>query len=265
MNPSTQKQPLLEVRHLTTVFGTGYSAVTAIDDASLTVRAGRITALVGESGSGKSATALSIMGLIDAPGRITAGEIVWNGRELRSGPSREWKKCRGREMSMIFQDPMNALNPVLPIGRQLTETIRCHLRVSPTEARSLAIRQLQRAGLPDAESLLSRYAFELSGGMCQRIMIALALVSGAKLLIADEPTTALDVSVQAQILGELDRVRREDDVGILLITHDLGVVAELADDVYVMRAGKIVEYGDVLSVFDRPCHTYTQELLDSRV
>ncbi|MDO3410330.1 ABC transporter ATP-binding protein [Saccharibacillus sp. CPCC 101409] len=256
---------LLSVRDLTTVFGRGDSAVVAVDGISLSVRAGRIAALVGESGSGKSAAALSVMGLIDPPGRVEAGEIFLNGRDLRRRPLREWNACRGRDMAMIFQDPMNALNPVLPIGRQLIETIRRHRRVSGAEARAIAIAQLERAELHGGDRLLRKYAFELSGGMCQRIMIALALVSGAKLLIADEPTTALDVGVQAQILRELDRVRREEDVGILLITHDLGVVAELADEVYVMRSGRIVEHGEVFDVFDRPRHEYTRELLDSRL
>ncbi|WP_246098471.1 ABC transporter ATP-binding protein [Saccharibacillus brassicae] len=262
----SQALPLLEIRSLTTTFPGEHRTFAAVNDVSLTVRAGRVTALVGESGSGKSATALSVMGLIDAPGRIEAGEIRLGGIDLRGLSKKSLQASRGREMAMIFQDPVQALNPVIPIGRQLTETIRRHRsNVKRAEARRIAIEQLRRAGLDDAERLMSAYAFELSGGMCQRIMIALALVSGAKLLIADEPTTALDVSVQAFILRELDRVRREDNVGILLITHDLGVVAELADDLYVMRAGRIVEYGEAAEVFDNPRHVYTQELLDSRL
>lgn len=256
---------LLRLRNLTIRFGSVAAAVTAANEVGLSVRAGRITALVGESGSGKSATALATMDLLGKSGRVEKGEIWLNGTELRSLPPRERKAFRGRDMAMIFQDPANALNPVLTIGRQLTETIRRHRPVSRAEAKRIAVSQLERAGLPDAESLLPRYSFQLSGGMCQRIMIALALLSGAKLLIADEPTTALDVSVQAQILRELHRVSREEKVGILLITHDLGVVAELADDVYVMRSGRILEYGDVISLFDHPQHPYTRKLLNSRL
>ncbi|MEJ8303273.1 ABC transporter ATP-binding protein [Saccharibacillus sacchari] len=256
---------LLCIRHLTLRYGFGPTAVTAANDVSLSVKAGRITALVGESGSGKSAIALAAMGLLGSSGHVEQGEIRLNGIELQSLPPHKRKAFRGRDIAMVFQDPANALNPVLPIGRQLIETIRRHRPVGRTEARRIAVAQLKRAGLPNAESLLSKHAFQLSGGMCQRIMIALALVSGAKLLIADEPTTALDVSVQSQILRELRRVSREEDVGILLITHDLGVVAELAEDMYVMQAGRIVEYGDVYSVFDHPRHAYTRELLNSRL
>ncbi|OWR30018.1 nickel import ATP-binding protein NikD [Saccharibacillus sp. O23] len=255
---------LLSVHRLTTIFESGSSALHAVQDVSFSVKAGRITALVGESGSGKSVTALSVMGLVAPPGRIMAGKIVLNGQELPKDAGGGSKARLGRDMSMIFQDPAQSLNPVMSVGNHLIETIRRHRRVSKREARRLAVVRLQQAGLPDAESLLYKYAFELSGGMCQRIMIALALASEAKLLIADEPTTALDVSVQAEVLHELYRISRQEGVGILLITHDLGVVAEIADDVYVMQAGRIVEYAPVVSLFDFPRHPYTKQLLDSR-
>ncbi|MEK8131662.1 ABC transporter ATP-binding protein [Paenibacillus filicis] len=260
----TKNQALLRIRQLSVHFGAGERAPRAVQEVSLDVHAGDIVALIGESGSGKSATALSVFGLLGRPGRIAAGEI-WLGEKdlLRMKPG-QLRRTRGREMAMILQDPGNSLNPVLPIGTQMIETVRQHRRVSRREARMIAIDQLGRVGLPEPEGLLRRYPFQISGGMCQRVMIALALVSGARLLIADEPTTALDVMIQAQILEELDRLRRESGLAILLITHDLGVVAEKADFVYVMKEGRIVEAGDVHQIFERPAHPYTRELLDSR-
>ncbi|MCP1310748.1 ABC transporter ATP-binding protein [Paenibacillus tyrfis] len=238
--------------------------VRAVDEVSLEVKEGRIVALVGESGSGKSTLAQAVPGLLDPRRHTAEGEIWLDGTDLRRLSARELRRYRGSAVAMIFQDPANALNPVLTIGRQLIETIRRHLKVQGAEAKKLAVDQLRRAGLPKPETLLRKFPFQLSGGMCQRVMIAIALVSGAKLLIADEPTTALDVTVQAQILHELDRLRRESGMGILLITHDLGVVAEIADEVYVMKGGRIVESGHVFEIFARPRHAYTRELLECR-
>lgn len=255
---------ILRVRHLTTRFYSPGNVITAVDDVSIEVKPRRIVALVGESGSGKSVTAMSIMGLVDSPGKVEKGEIWLGSTNLRELSARQLRVYRGREMAVIFQDPMNALNPVLTIGRQMIETIRLHHDVSRSVARELAVQQMHRVGLRDPDTLLYKYAFQLSGGMCQRVMIAIALVSGARLLIADEPTTALDVTVQAQILRELDRIRHENGIGILLITHDLGVVAELADDMYVMKSGRIVESGSVFELFENPSHPYTRQLLDCR-
>ncbi|WP_054972460.1 ABC transporter ATP-binding protein [Paenibacillus sp. A3] len=238
--------------------------VRAVDEVCLEVKEGRIVALVGESGSGKSTLARAVPGLLDPRRHTAEGEIWLNGTDLRRLSAKELRRYRGSGVAMIFQDPANALNPVLTIGRQLIETIRRHRKVQGTEAKKLALDQLRRAGLPNPETLLRKFPFQLSGGMCQRVMIAIALVSGAKLLIADEPTTALDVTVQAQILHELDRLRRETGMGILLITHDLGVVAEIADEVYVMKGGRIVESGHVFEIFARPRHAYTRELLECR-
>lgn len=255
---------LLKVSHLRTCFHTGSHTITAVDDVSIEVRSRQIVALVGESGSGKSVTAMSILGLVDPPGIVESGEIWLKGNNLRECSSRQLRKLRGTGMAATFQDPMNALNPVLTIGRQIMETIKLHKRVSGKEAKRLAIRQMQQAGLGDPEQLFNQYPFQISGGMCQRVMIAIALVTGAHLLIADEPTTALDVTIQAQILEELDRIRYMNDVGILLITHDLGVVAELADYVYVMKSGRIVESGNVYDIFSSPVHPYTKYLMDCR-
>lgn len=255
---------LLKVSHLYTSFHTGSQQVRAVEDVSLEVRSRQIVALVGESGSGKSVTAMSILGLVDPPGFIDGGEIWLRGNNLRECSTRQLRKLRGTEMAVIFQDPMNALNPVLPVGRQIMETIILHRQVTVQEAKQLAMEQMQQAGLSDPAQLFNKYPFQISGGMCQRVMIAIALVSGASLLIADEPTTALDVTIQAQILKELDRIRWVNNMGILLITHDLGVVAELADYVYVMKSGRIVEAGDVFDIFSHPSHPYTKYLLDCR-
>ncbi|WP_152393375.1 ABC transporter ATP-binding protein [Paenibacillus guangzhouensis] len=261
---TVEKPPLLRVNGLSVTFRAPGKVITAAENVSFEVQQGQIAALVGESGSGKSVTALSILGLLDYPGAVAQGEIWLDEVNLRACSPRELRRLRGREMGVIFQDPMNALNPVRSIGAQMIETIRLHRRVSWAEAKALAIVQLARVGLPDPAALMTRYAFQISGGMCQRVMIALALVSGPRLLIADEPTTALDMIVQARILRELDRIRRENGLGILLITHDWGVVAELADIVHVMKAGRIVESGSVFQIFENPEHPYTRELLNSR-
>ncbi|MGG4396660.1 ABC transporter ATP-binding protein [Paenibacillus thiaminolyticus] len=258
-----EKSELLRIRQLTVEFGSGEHAVEAIRDVSLDVESGSIVALIGESGSGKSVTARSVFGLLERSGRVTAGEVWLDGTDLLRLKPRQIRRRRGKDMAMIFQDPANCLNPVLTVGAQMMETIRRHRRVSRREATALAIAQLARVGLPDPGGLWRSYPFKISGGMCQRVVIALALVSGARLLIADEPTTALDVMSQAQILDELSRLR-QSGIGILLITHDLSVVADIADRVYVMKAGRLVEAGDVYNIFERPRHDYTRMLLDSR-
>ncbi|CAH8712839.1 ABC transporter ATP-binding protein [Paenibacillus thiaminolyticus] len=258
-----EKSELLCIRQLAVEFGSGEHAVEAVRDVSLDVGSGSIVALIGESGSGKSVTARSVFGLLERSGRVTAGEVWLDGTDLLRLKPRQIRRRRGKDMAMIFQDPANCLNPVLTVGTQMMETIRRHRRVSRREARALVLAQLARVGLPDPAGLWRRYPFQISGGMCQRVMIALALVSGARLLIADEPTTALDVMSQAQILDELSRLR-QSGIGILLITHDLSVVAEIADRVYVMKAGRLVEAGDVYDIFERPRHDYTRMLLDSR-
>ena len=259
-----ERGAMLRIRKLSVQFGSGEEAVEALKNVNLEVRSGTITALIGESGSGKSAAALSVFGLLDRSGRVTAGEVWLDDTDLLRLKPSELRKRRGKDMAMIFQDPVNALNPVLTIGRQMIETIRGHQRVSRQEARRIAVEQLARVGLPEPDKQLGRYPFQMSGGMCQRVMIALALVSGARLLIADEPTTALDVTIQAQILQELNRLSRQDGIGTLLITHDLSVVAEIADYVYVMKKGRIVETGHVLDIFERPGHEYTKQLMESR-
>ncbi|WP_018750772.1 ABC transporter ATP-binding protein [Paenibacillus sanguinis] len=258
------KPSALRIEHLRVSFRTGKRSQMAVEDVSLEVKPGQIVALVGESGSGKSVTAMAAMGLIDPPGQIEDGDIWLGDRNLSTYSERQLQQIRGREIAIIFQDPVNALNPVINIGKQLMESVRQHRRVSAQEAKRLALSQMQQVGLARPQALFHQYPFQISGGMCQRVMIAMALLAGANLLIADEPTTALDVTIQAQILKELDRVRRQQGMSMLLITHDLGVVAELADYVYVMREGRIVEQGDVYEIFAAPRHAYTKYLLECR-
>lgn len=258
------EKAILSIHHLKARFRIVGRDILAVRDVNLEVKPSSIVALVGESGSGKSVTALSILGLLDPRKTVVKGEIWFGDVNLLQLPEKQLRKIRGRDIAMIFQDPMNALNPVLTIGQQMVETIRLHHRFSRSAAKEFALRQLKKVGLPDAEHLMQQYAFQISGGMCQRVMIAMALVCGARLLIADEPTTALDVIVQAQILEELERLRCENGISILLITHDLGVVAEMADDVYVMKEGRVVESGDVWQIFQNPSHPYTQQLLSCR-
>ncbi|WP_426445894.1 ABC transporter ATP-binding protein [Paenibacillus sp. S-38] len=256
---------MLEINRLRTVFGTGPESVTAVDEVSLNLRAGETLALVGESGSGKSVTALSVMRLLSGHGRISQGEIRFGGRDLAKLSEADMRKVRGGEIAMIFQEPMSALNPVLTIGDQLIEMIRLHTEHSGREARAHAVRMLEKVGLPRAAEVMKSYPHKLSGGMRQRVMIAMALSCRPKLLIADEPTTALDVTIQAQILELMKELRDETGTAILLITHDLGVVAEMADKVAVMYAGQIVEQAEVFTLFREPSHPYTQGLLNSIV
>ncbi|MFC4948204.1 ABC transporter ATP-binding protein [Pseudonocardia sp. GCM10023141] len=255
---------LLEVRDLHTHFATRTGAIRAVDGVDLTIEHGRTLCLVGESGSGKSLTALSIMGLVDPPGRVLPGtRIVFDGRDLAGASEAELRHLRGDEISMIFQEPMSSLNPAHTVGRQIAEAVRLHRDVSAPQARERAVEMLRLVGVPAPERRADDHPHKLSGGMRQRVMIAMALACDPKLLIADEPTTALDVTIQAQILDLMRRLRDELGMAMLLITHDLGVVAEMADDVAVMYGGRIVERGPVAEVFRRPQHPYTEALLRS--
>jgi peptide/nickel transport system ATP-binding protein/oligopeptide transport system ATP-binding protein len=256
--------PLLSVRNLRTVFGTAQGEVTAVDDVSFDVAPGEVLGIVGESGSGKSVTALSILGLLpQPPGRVAAGEILFEGRDLLKIPRSELRKLRGSAIGMIFQEPMTSLNPVFTIGDQITETIRVHERIGAAAARARGIEMLAKVGIPSPDRRIDDYPHQLSGGMRQRVMIAMALSCSPKLLLADEPTTALDVTIQAQILDLLRDLRREFGMAIVIITHNMGVIAEFADRVAVMYAGRIAEEGPIERIFDAPTHPYTAGLLAS--
>ena len=256
--------PLLEVRDLKTQFFTREGVVHAVDGISYSLDIGRTLGVVGESGCGKSVHALSIMRLIpNPPGRIVAGQILFEGRDLVSLPEKEMRKIRGNDISMIFQDPMTSLNPVLRIGTQLTEGMRLHLGMGKKEAEARAVELLEAVGLPEPRSRLRDYPHQFSGGMRQRVMIATALACEPKLLIADEPTTALDVTIQAQIIDLLQRLQERFGMSILLITHDLGVVAGLSEHITVMYSGKIVEQAPTAELFANPQHPYTEALLAS--
>jgi oligopeptide transport system ATP-binding protein len=253
---------LLEVHDLTTHFFTRQGVVHAVDGVSFALEQGKTLGIVGESGCGKSVTALSIIGLIPRPpARIVDGAVIFEGRDLTKLGEDELENVRGNEIGMIFQDPMTSLNPTLKIGTQLTETIERHLDVSKQEARNRAVELLQEVHIPNAARRLDDYPHRYSGGMRQRVMIAIAIACNPKLLIADEPTTALDVTVQARILDLLEELRESHNMAMILITHDMGVMAEAADEVAVMYAGQIVEQADVLDLFDRPEHPYTEALL----
>ena len=256
--------PLLEVKGLHTEFRTGAGLVRAVDGISYTVQHGETVAVVGESGSGKSVGALSILRLIpDPPGRITAGEILFDGRDLRRLSEAEMREIRGRDIGMVFQEPMTSLNPVLSIGRQITEVLEQHQGVDHAAAERRAFELLEMVGIADAGRRLKQYPHQLSGGMRQRVMIAVALSCEPKLIIADEPTTALDVTIQAQILELMKDLSRRLQVALVLITHNLGVVARYADRVNVMYAGRIVETGTTQDIFTRPGHPYTIGLMAS--
>ena len=255
---------LLEIRDLVTAFHTDEGSLRAVDGVSFEVPDGGVIGVVGESGCGKSVTAMSVMRLIPSPpGLIERGEILFEGRDLVRVSEKEMRGLRGNNISMIFQEPMSSLNPVYSVGQQIVEAIRLHRPLGRKEARGRAIDMLRLVGIPAAESRIDAYPHELSGGMRQRVMIAMALSCEPKLLIADEPTTALDVTIQAQILELLKRLQREMGMSIVLITHDLGVVAEFADEVVVMYAGKVVERAKTGPLFDAPQHPYTRGLLAS--
>jgi oligopeptide/dipeptide ABC transporter ATP-binding protein len=254
-------QPLLQVKGLKTYFYTEDGIVKAINGVDFTIRPGEVMGLVGESGSGKSVTSLSIMRLLSGSGKIVDGSILFQGADLATLPEEEMVKLRGNELSMIFQQPASCLNPVFRIGDQIAETITIHQHLSSKQAWEQAVEMLRKVGIPDAARRATAFPHEISGGQAQRVMIAMALSCLPKLLIADEPTTALDVTIQAQILDLMRKLRAETGTAILLITHDMGVIAEMCDSVAVMYAGQIVEYTDVLTLFDKPLHPYTDGLL----
>jgi peptide/nickel transport system ATP-binding protein len=254
---------ILEVVELKVEFPTRRGTLTALDGISFSIAPGEVLGVVGESGAGKSITGLSVIGLLEPPGRIASGEVRLEGRRIDNLPQEELRKLRGRRIGVIFQDPLTSLNPLYTIGRQLEETILTHLPMSKKEARARALSLLREVGLPAPESRYSNYPHQFSGGMRQRVVIALALAAEPKLLIADEPTTALDVSIQAQIIALLKRVGRDHGAAVMLITHDMGVIAETAHRVAVMYAGRIVEVGTVRDVIHSPKHPYTVGLMGS--
>jgi oligopeptide/dipeptide ABC transporter ATP-binding protein len=254
---------LLEIEDLTVHFETDEGTVQAVDRAALDVEPGEVVGLVGESGSGKSVTALAVLGLIRPPGRVVGGRIRFEGRDLLALPEEELRAVRGARISMVFQSPRTSLNPVLPVGRQIERLLRIHGGLSAGEATARALAMLREAGIAEPERRARQYPHQLSGGMCQRVMIAMALATGPRLLIADEPTTGLDVSIAAQILDLLRDLGRRTGASVLLITHDLGVVAGLCDRVVVMHAGQSVEWADVRRLFKEPAHPYTRGLVAS--
>jgi peptide/nickel transport system ATP-binding protein len=255
--------PLLEVKHLRVEFAQRRGTLRALDDVSFTIAPGEVLGVVGESGAGKSLTGAAIIGLLEPPGRVSAGEILLNGRRIDNLPDEAMRRVRGREIGAIFQDPLTSLNPVYTIGRQLIETIQTHLNLSHAAARRRAIELLQSTGITAATERIDHYPHQFSGGMRQRVVIALALAAEPKLVIADEPTTALDVSIQAQIIALIKRLCREHGTAVMLVTHDMGVIAETADRVAVMYAGRIAEIGPVSDVIHRPQHPYTRGLMGS--
>lgn len=255
--------PLLEIRNLSTVFFTEAGIARAVDDVSFNVEKGTVLGIVGESGCGKSITSLSILRLVPPPGRIVGGKILFSGQNLLSLSESKMRDIRGNHIALIPQDPMTALNPVYTIGDQIMEAVELHQKVSHKEARKRAIKALERVRIPEASERIDDYPHQFSGGMRQRVMIAMALSCEPELLIADEPTTALDVTVQAQILDLLRLIQKEQGMAIILITHDLGVIAEMCDVVAVMYAGSIVEYAPVHELFKNPLHPYTVGLMNS--
>ncbi len=252
---------LLEVRHLRVEFPTRRGALLALDDVSFSIAPGEVLGVVGESGAGKSLTGAAIIGLLEAPGRIAAGEIVLNGRRIDQLDDEAMRRVRGKEIGAIFQDPLTSLNPLYTIGQQLVETIQTHLPLNASAARQRAIDLLESTGIPAARQRIDQYPHQFSGGMRQRVVIALALAAEPKLIVADEPTTALDVSIQAQIITLLKKLCSEHGTAVMLVTHDMGVIAETADRVAVMYAGRIVEIGLVDDVIHRPQHPYTIGLM----
>jgi len=256
-------EPLLRVEDLRIVFASRRGELVAVDGVSFAIARGEVLGLVGESGAGKSVTGAAIIGLLDPPGRIAGGRILFEGARIDHLPEEELRRLRGRRIGAVFQDPLTALNPLYTIGRQLVETMRTHLDIGAAEARGRALRLLKEVGIPAAERRFDAYPHELSGGMRQRVVIALALAADPALVIADEPTTALDVSIQAQIIALLKRLCQERGTAVLLITHDMGVIAGAADRVAVMYAGRIVEIGPVAEVLLAPKHPYTVGLMGS--
>jgi peptide/nickel transport system ATP-binding protein len=259
----TNNPPLLEVKNLRVEFPTRRGTLVAVDDVSFDISPGEVLGVVGESGAGKSLTGNAIIGLLEPPGRIAAGEIRLEGRRIDNLPYEEMRKVRGAQIGAIFQDPLTSLNPLYSVGRQLVETIQTHKRLSNSAARARALELLKEVGIPGAEHRLDHYPHQFSGGMRQRVVIALALCAGPRLIVADEPTTALDVSIQAQIIALLKRLCREHGTAVMLVTHDMGVIAETADRVAVMYAGRIAEIGPVRDVIKHAQHPYTRGLMGS--
>jgi len=253
--------PLLEVRNLRVEFPTRRGTLLALDDVSFDIAPGEILGVVGESGAGKSLTGAAIIGLLEPPGRVAGGEIRLSGERIDHLSPEAMRKIRGRRIGAIFQDPLTSLNPLYTVGQQLVETIRVHLGVDATEARRRAIALLQETGIPAAEQRIDQYPHQFSGGMRQRVVIALALAAQPQLIVADEPTTALDVSIQAQIIALLKKLTKDHGASVMLVTHDMGVIAEACDRVAVMYAGRIVEIGPVAEVIHRPAHPYTAGLM----
>ncbi len=252
---------VLEVRDLSVRYSSKDATVYALENASFTLERGKVLALVGESGSGKSTAALSLMRLLPQEAEITSGSITFDGQDLVKADDRYLRTLRGRRIGMIFQDPVAGLNPVLPIGDQVAEIVTSHTQLKKKDAKREALRILSTVGLADPERVAKSYTFQLSGGMCQRVMIGIATALDPNILVADEPTSALDVTVQAQILHQLDTLRQTRGTAILLITHSFGVVAQIADDVAVMYGGRVVEYGNVMQILKQPLHPYTHALL----
>ena len=259
---SAMPAPMLEVCQLTTTLGTGGPEI--LSDVNLLLRSGEVLGVVGESGSGKSMLALSIMGLLPEPITVRDGRVLLQGKDLRALTAPAMRALRGKDIAMIFQEPMTSLNPVMRVGQQIGEVLRWHAAMQGAAAREECIALLRRVEMPDPQRQIDAYPHELSGGMRQRVMIAMALAGRPRLLIADEPTTALDVTIQAQILDLVRKLQRDSGMSVMLITHDLGVIAEMSDRVAVMYAGRVVESGSVLDIFDRPAHPYTRGLLASR-
>ena len=258
------KEPILKINDLKVSFQSGKKLIPAVDGISFELKEGEILGIVGESGSGKSVTSLAAMGLIPSPpGKIETGEIIFNGNDLSRFSEKEWRKIRGNQISMIFQEPMTSLNPLFTIGNQLMEAIRLHTDLSKREAKVRSIDLLRLVGIPRAEGILKEHPHQLSGGMRQRVMIAMAMACNPKVLIADEPTTALDVTIQAQILALMKDLNKKTNTSIIFITHDLGVIAEICERVIVMYSGQIVEQGDVRTILKDPQHPYTKGLLKS--
>jgi peptide/nickel transport system ATP-binding protein len=256
-------KPLLEVRHLRVEFPTRRGTLLALDDISFDIAPGEVLGVVGESGAGKSLTGAAIIGLLEPPGRIAGGEILLEGQRIDNLPYEQMRAIRGRKIGAIFQDPLTSLNPLYTIGRQLTETIQTHLPMSAEEARQRAIQLLQETGIPAAEERIDQYPHQFSGGMRQRVVIALALAAKPMLIVADEPTTALDVSIQAQIISLLKRLCKDHGAAVMLVTHDMGVIAETCDRVAVLYAGRVAEIGPVGDVIHRAQHPYTAGLMGS--
>lgn len=254
---------LLEVLGLTTVFQGDYGTNISVDHIDFSVDEGEIVCIVGESGCGKSVTSLSVMGLIGRDGKVTEGKVLFEGKDMLSMNEKELDKIRGKEISMIFQDPLTSLNPLFQIGTQITESLKIHMGLSKEEAKKQAVLLLEKAGMPNPEEIMKKYPHTLSGGMRQRAMIAMALACNPKLLIADEPTTALDVTIQAQIMKLLKELQQQMGMAMILITHDMGIVAHMADRVLVMYAGQIIEKAPVKELFSNPAHPYTRALLNT--